>query len=130
MNYNHNEFMNLETFYINLIDPKFLFNFKLHVTSMKGYKHYEISREKTIKRMKENHPMKGKFHSKLKISLALSKDKNHRFNIPMSEETKLKLSKLNSKGDIQVYDKNNKLLYTFTNAIEASKNINISKSTI
>lgn len=133
LNYNHNEFMELETFYIKLIDPKNIFNFKLHATSIKGYKHNEISLEKTRERMKINHPFKGKSHSKetkLKISLALLGQKNPMFNKIMSNETKLKLSIKNSTDLIQVYDNNNNLLFTFNSAIEASKILNIAKSTI
>lgn len=60
------------------------------------------------------------------------KNKNPMFNKSMLDKSKLKLSKINtavgSMDDIQVFDKNDHLLYTFSSANKANKDLNISKS--
>ena len=127
------DFIKLETFYIQSFDPKYIFNFKLDANSMLGFKHSKISREKTKQRMNSNHPMKGKFHSeesKMKISLSKIGLKNPMYGKSHSEESRMKISLAVSLGKVEIYDLSNKLINTFDNATLASKYLNIHKSTV
>lgn len=66
--------VNIETEYISLIKPFYLYNFKTIATSMLGYKHTLKAKQKMVNRFKNSvHPMLGKNHSeeaKWKIKLA------------------------------------------------------------
>ena len=128
-NNSKSEFLELETFYIQFINSKYLFNFKYHATSMLGYKHNENSKKKTKLRMNINHPMSGKSHS-TESKLKIRGNKNPMFGKSYSIELRLKISHSNSIGKIEVYDINNNLINTFNNATLTANWLNIGIYTV
>jgi len=115
---NNPSLLDLETFYIQSIIPEFLFNFKFHATSMKGYKHTPEAKAKIKKIMNSDaHPMLGKQHSiesKAKISLATSGLNNPMFGKQHSIESKIRLSAAKSKFLFHVLDLNNNVISSFS----------------
>lgn len=99
----------LETFYIQSILPEFLFNFKFHATSMKGYKHTPEAIAKMKKFLNSDaHPRLGIKHtpeSKAKISLSTSGLNNPMFGKLHSIESKIRMSAAKSQFIFNVFPK-------------------------
>jgi group I intron endonuclease len=110
-----------------------LYNFKKEANSMLGYKHTikAIKKMKLRYKDKSNHPMFGKNHDSFALSKISKPGKlNPMFGKNHSIETKLKMSLSKSKVPVGLYDTNNNLIKTFSNQVELSKFLRLSKSTI
>ena len=110
-----------------------LYNFKKEANSMLGYKHTikAINKMKLRYKNKTNHPMFGKKHDSFALSKISKPGKlNPMFGKTHSIETKLKMSLSKSKIPVGLYDTNNNLIKTFSNQVELSKFLKLSKSTI
>ena len=80
---------------------------------------------------KTKHPMYGKNHDIFALSKISKPGKlNPMFGKTHSIETKLKMSLSKSKVPVGLYDTNNNLIKTFSNQVELSKYLKLSKSTI
>ena len=110
-----------------------LYNFKKEANSMLGYKHTikAINKMKLRYKNKTNHPMFGKKHDSFALSKISKPGKlNPMFGKTHSIETKLKMSLSKSKVPVGLHDTNNNLIKTFSNQVELSKFLKLSKSTI
>uniref|UniRef100_Q33762 Orf301 protein n=1 Tax=Allomyces macrogynus TaxID=28583 RepID=Q33762_ALLMA len=123
-----------ETFYIQSINPDFLYNFKLHATSSAGYKHTDEAKAKMSARMAgENHPMFGKSHTdeaKAKISDANIGENNPMFGKSHTDEAKAKISAKKSKIRVLILDTQSNTVDIFDNTVLASEFIDVHKGTI
>lgn len=126
--------LDLETYYIQSFHKESLFNFKMHATSMVGYKHTKKAREKMSEINRgENHPLYGKSHSieaRKKISLATSGLNNPMFGKLHSDESKSLMAKAKSKGVVTVFDKNLNIVSSFDNASLVANWLGVNKTTI
>ena len=123
----------IETTVISAFPFSSIYNFKKEGNSMLGYKHTKQAIEKMKLRFanKSNHPMFGKKHSESVLSLISKPGKlNPMFGKTHSIETKLKMSLSKSKVPVGLYDTNNNLIKTFSNQVELSYFLKLSKSTI
>ena len=110
-----------------------LYNFKKEANSMLGYKHTirAINKMKLRYKDKTNHPMFGKKHDSFALAKISKPGKlNPMFGKSHSIETKLKMSLSKSKVPVGLYDINNNLIKTFSNQVELSNFLKLSKSTI
>lgn len=132
---NHKALTDLETSYIKKFDFDTLYNFKATATSSLGYKHTEEARLKMVEfyKIKENHPMFGKTHTKEALTLISKPGKlNPMFGKKHSEATKAILSEKKNKYPLGVgiYDLDGNLISKFNNNVELAKHLNISKVTV
>lgn len=101
---------------------------------MTGYKHTEEALAKMRFRMQRNkHLIFGVRHSesaKSKISAVFKSKNNYRYGIVVSEKTKSLISVFMSKGVIEVYDKDNNLVISFSNTILTAEWVEIHKTTV
>lgn len=110
-----------------------LYNFKKEANSMLGYKHTKKAIEKIKLRYlnKNNHPMFGKKHTDLSLSLITKPDKlNPMFGKKHRLSTIKLMSLKKSIRPIGLYDLNHNLIEKFINQIELANKFNICKSTV
>ena len=110
-----------------------LYNYKKEANSTLGYKHTlkAIKKMKLRYKDKTKHPMYGKNHDIFALSKISKPGKlNPMFGKTHSIETKLKMSLSKSKVPVGLYDTNNNLIKTFSNQVELSYFLKLSKSTI
>lgn len=135
-NNNNNLLTTFETLFLSYFKLRYLYNFKIIATSMIGYKHSNISKEKMKKRYKVyKHPFLGKHHniiSKKRISLQTQGVNNPMFGRKHSNKVKKLMSVIKSK---QVYfymliDNKFKLVQIYPNSLYVAELLNLHKTTI
>jgi group I intron endonuclease len=110
-----------------------LYNFKKEANSMLGYKHTKEAIEKIKLRYlnKNNHPMFGKKHTDLSLSLITKPGKlNPMFGKKHRLSTIKLMSLKKSIRPIGLYDFNHNLIEKFINQVELANKFNICKSTV
>jgi len=118
-NFNFDLLMNLETTILQSFDKSYLLNFNTVALSFNWDK---------IK-----FPRTGKKHSKEtkeKIRKSLLSLPDEKKNLIVSKETRDKISKFYSTGDIEIYDINNNLLAVFNSSRKVGQFCNMAKSTV
>jgi len=100
---------------------------------MLGYKHTKQAIEKMKSRFvnKTDHPMFGKSHTKITLSLISKPGKlNPMFGKIHSEYTKNLMSIKKSIRPLDLYDENNNLIEKYSNQVELAKKFGVHKTTI
>jgi len=123
----------IETTVISAFPFSSLFNFKKEANSMLGYKHTKQAIDKMKSRFvnKINHPMFGKSHNKLTLSL-ISKPGllNPMFGKSHSKYTKNLMSIKNSIRPLGLYDVNFNIIEKYSNQIKLANKFSVHKTTI
>lgn len=123
----------IETKFIFSFPFDSLYNFKKEAISMVGYKHMKqaIAKMKLHYLNKNNHPMFGKKHTELSLSL-ISKpgNLNLMFGKKHKLSTKILMSLKKSSRPLGLYDINNIIIEKFINQVELAKKFNVHKSTV
>jgi group I intron endonuclease len=123
----------IETIVISSFPFSSLFNLKKKANSMLGYKHTKQAIEKMKSRFvnKTDHPMFGKSHTKITLSLISKPGKlNPMFGKIHSEYTKNLMSIKKSIRPLGLYDENNNLIEKYSNQVELAKKFGVHKTTI
>ena len=123
----------IETTVISAFSFSSLFNFKKEANSMLGYKHTKQAIEKMKSRFvnKINHPMFGKTHDKLTLSLISKPGKlNPMFGKTHSDYTKNLMSIKKSTRPLGLYDENYNLIESYSNRVQLANKFDVHKTTI
>jgi group I intron endonuclease len=123
----------IETMVMSAFPFSSLFNFKKEANSMLGYKHTKQAIEKMKSRfvIKTNHPMFGKTHNKITLSLISKPGKlNPMFRKPHSEYTKNLISIKKSIRPLGLYDESNNIIEKYSNQVELANKFALHKTTI